>query len=98
MLSQKILNKIDFLKTNKTMNRILLIGGNGQIGEALQFPLSEIYGVQNVLVTDLEKKSDYKNFKELDAMNIQDMKVVFEEFKPDLVLHLVALLSGIQFK
>ena len=94
MFSQKVLNKLDFLKNNKKLERVLLIGGNGQVGQSLQEPLKYIYGESNLLITDLEKKNDYKNFVKLDAMDKIEMLKIFEDFKPDLVLHLVALLSG----
>ena len=82
------------LKLTKKMNRVLLIGGNGQIGEALMDPLNYVYGEQNVLFTDQTPDSKAKNYLQLDALDKGEMRRIFEDFKPDLVFHLVALLSG----
>lgn len=79
---------------NKKMNRVLLIGGNGQIGEGLLEPLNYIYGEQNVLVTDQTPTSKASNYLQMDALDQSAMRDVFQDFKPDLVFHLVALLSG----
>lgn len=90
----RILPKLELLKSNKKMSRVLLIGGNGQIGEGLLEPLNYIYGENNVLITDQSHTSKASNYLQLDALDKVEMKKVFDDFKPDLVFHLVALLSG----
>jgi len=91
----RYLHKLEKLKSIKKMDRVLLIGGNGQIGEGLLEPLNFIYGENNVLVTDQATSSRASNYLQLDALDKEEMTRVFDDFKPNLVFHLVALLSGI---
>ena len=91
---QRILPKLEMLKSTKKMERVLLIGGNGQIGEGLLDPLNFVYGEKNVLFTDQAETSKASNYLQLNALDKNKMQQVFEDFKPDLVFHLVALLSG----
>ena len=91
---QRILPKLEMLKSTKKMERVLLIGGNGQIGEGLLEPLNFVYGENNVLVTDQAETSKASNYIQLNALDKNNMQKIFEDFKPDLVFHLVALLSG----
>jgi dTDP-4-dehydrorhamnose reductase len=93
-MNSRFLNKLEKLKLNKKMERVLLIGGNGQIGEGLLEPLNYIYGEKNVLVTDQSSTSLASNYIQLDAMDNKSMTQIFDDFKPNLVFHLVALLSG----
>ena len=93
-MNLRMMSKLEKLKMNKKMGRVLLIGGNGQIGEGLLEPLNYIYGENNVLVTDQATSSKAQNYLQLDAMDKSAMANVFQDFKPDLVFHLVALLSG----
>lgn len=93
-MNLRLMPKLEILKKRRQMSRVLLIGGNGQIGESLLEPLNYLYGEQNVLVTDQSPKSKAANYLQLDALDQSAMKTVFDDFKPDLVFHLVALLSG----
>lgn len=93
-MNGRLLAKLEKLKSTKQMQRVLLIGGNGQIGESLMQPLNFIYGSENVLFCDRTATSKASNYMQLDAMDQKAMAGVFREFKPDLVFHLVALLSG----
>lgn len=94
-MNTRYLHKLEKLKSIKKMDRVLLIGGNGQIGEGLLDPLNFIYGENNVLVTDQATSSKASNYLQLDALDMEEMTRVFDDFKPNLVFHLVALLSGI---
>ena len=93
-MNSRFLNKLEKLKSVKKMERVLLIGGNGQIGEGLLEPLNFIYGEKNVLVTDQGTTSKASNYLQLDALDNNEMTKIFDDFKPNLVFHLVALLSG----
>lgn len=94
---RRMIPKLESLKANKSAGRVLLIGGNGQIGEALLEPLNFLYGEDKVLVTDQAPSGNGPNYLQLDAMDRSAMHRVFQDFKPDLVFHLVALLSGTIF-
>ncbi|MEC2159741.1 NAD-dependent epimerase/dehydratase family protein [Virgibacillus halodenitrificans] len=80
------------------MKRIIITGALGQIGTELTFKLMEKYGEENVLPTDiLESNSGdviSKHLKILDVRDIESMKKIVEEFKPDTILHMAAILSA----
>lgn len=97
MLSQKLIRRLDVIKANKTLERVLIIGGNGQIGEGMYKPLEYIYGEGNVLITDKMENSHADNYIQMDAFDKDGMKQIFKDFRPDMVMHLVALLSGKPF-
>lgn len=78
---------------------MLLIGGMGQIGQSLTPALKELYGADNVLVTDvldldelpIEPVVDYKRLNALDYAAISNFTM---RFKPTVIYHLSAILSG----
>lgn len=80
------------------MKRIIITGALGQIGTELTFKLMEKYGEENVLPTDIMKANNdgliSKHLKILDVRDFESMKKIVEEFKPDTILHMAAILSA----
>ncbi|CAM4303201.1 NAD-dependent epimerase/dehydratase family protein [Lacicoccus alkaliphilus] len=80
------------------MERILITGALGQIGTELTVRLREIYGEENVLATDINAPAEGplkgKPFKILDVRRYDEMVSIADEFKPDTIMHMAALLSA----
>src|SRR5699024_689568 len=80
------------------MKRIMITGALGQIGIELTLKLMEKYGEENVLPTDIMKSENHgvinDNLKILDVRDFDKMKSIVEEFKPDTMLHMAAILSA----
>ena len=43
------------------MRRVLVLGGLGQLGTEITAALREKFGNENVILSDIGKKTDYKN-------------------------------------
>ncbi len=72
--------------------RVLITGCGGMLGNAI-YPYFKTR-CPNVLATDIEIEPDEKEWLSyLDARDEKAMRTAFNEFKPDLVLHLAALVD-----
>lgn len=83
-----------------TVNRILITGALGQIGSALTARMREVYGVNNVIATDIHKSTNssvVENgiFEYLDVTNIDLIEELVEKYQIDTIIHLAALLSAV---
>ncbi len=80
------------------MKRIIITGAGGQIGIELTTTLREIYGVENVLPTDIKEPTHEvlagKPFETLDVRDHARMVEVVKDFQPDTIMHMAALLSA----
>lgn len=76
-------------------DRILIIGASGQIGSVLTHTLSDIYGDENVVATDIRKPADHRgHFEFLDVQNTKALSEVVEKYKITQIYHLAAILSA----
>ncbi|QUR94757.1 NAD-dependent epimerase/dehydratase family protein [Macrococcoides canis] len=81
------------------MKKIMITGALGQIGTELTLKLREIYGVDNVLATDLRRPEAGAKvlegpFEELDVTDAERMDKLASDFKADTIMHMAALLSA----
>lgn len=81
------------------MKRIMITGALGQIGTELTVKLRDIYGTDNVLATDLHRPEEDNivlsgPFETLDVMDGERMQAIADDFKPDTMMHMAALLSA----
>jgi len=79
-------------------SKILVIGAAGQIGTELTLKLREIYGVDDVIATDI-KDSPPNSLKEgpyekLDILNKPNLYEVVQKYRIKEIYHLAALLSA----
>ena len=76
--------------------KILVTGALGQIGSELTMALREIYGVENVLSTDIqESKNVYDpNYERLDVMDTDQVSEIIFKHEITIVYHLAAMLSA----
>lgn len=76
-------------------DKILVIGSSGQLGTELVENLRQIYGVDNVLATDIRKPEQTAGpFETLDILDKENFKNIIQTFKPNQIYHLAALLSA----
>src|SRR5690625_6072324 len=76
-------------------NRILLTGAGGQIGQVLTKTLEERYGKENILATDLKPVDIFHQFEILDVLDEDGYRTIVKKFRPDVIFHLVGVLSAV---
>ena len=78
-------------------SKVLVTGGAGQVGVLFIPKLQDIYGVENVLVTDLKDSlPNLKtvNYEQCDATDEKKMTDICSKFKPNVIYHLASMLSA----
>jgi nucleoside-diphosphate-sugar epimerase len=78
------------------MERILVIGANGQIGSELVDALAAKHGAENVIAADISPRSLYaaKVYEVIDVLNTDRLALVAEQYQITQVYQLAALLSA----
>lgn len=78
------------------MERILIIGANGQIGSELVSSLAEQHGAANVLATDIGPNNVYgaARYAQLDVLDKEGLMALVEQEGATQVYQLAALLSA----
>lgn len=79
-----------------TSDKILVIGSSGQIGTELVQNLRDIYGIDNVVASDVKVTEQAKEgpFEVIDVMNAQGLLEIVKRHKINQVYLLAALLSA----
>ena len=77
------------------MERILIIGANGQIGSELVDALSAVHGAENVIAADIAPRSLFgvERYETVDVLDAARVKEIVERFEITQVYQLAALLS-----
>ncbi len=77
------------------MEKILIIGALGQVGQELVEKLTESHGEDNVIASDI-REGDFGNvtFEQLDVMDKSRLEDIISRHKITWVFHLAALLSA----
>ena len=74
---------------------ILVIGAKGQIGSVLTVELQKIYGLNNVIASDLSDDPYFNGiFEVIDATNFEMINHVVQKYKITQIYHLAAILSA----
>jgi nucleoside-diphosphate-sugar epimerase len=78
------------------MERILVIGANGQIGSELVDALAAQHGADNVIAADISPRSLYAAsvYEVIDVLNTERLAAVLEQYQVTQVYQLAALLSA----
>src|SRR4051812_4856670 len=81
---------------SNTTEKILIIGAGGQIGVELTENLSNIYGSDNVVPSDLKDTGLFQQnpFEKLDAMDKESLFDIVKKHNITQIYHLAALLSA----
>lgn len=76
--------------------KILITGALGQIGTELTHKLIEIYGIDNVIASDIQENpnTSAKYYEKVDVSDTDLVKKVIEKYQINTVYHLASLLSG----
>lgn len=82
------------------MKKILITGSLGQIGSELVPHLRKIYGADNVIATDIRRDENNKActegpFEIADVTDINRLSDLVNQYKPDTLIHMAALLSAV---
>lgn len=81
------------------MEQILVIGAAGQLGSELTKALSDQFGGDQVIATDLNEsaraKFDFCRFETLDAMDTDKLRKLVKNEKITQIYHLAAVLSAV---
>lgn len=93
-MNPHLLAKLDKIKKTAKLSRVWLVGGLGQLGQSFMPALTHVYGQDNILISDTLQLAPVPNYEQLDAIHLEDYRVLGLKFKPDLIMHLPALLSG----
>jgi nucleoside-diphosphate-sugar epimerase len=76
-------------------DKILVIGANGQIGIVLTKALREIYGIDNVLATDIRTAETLNEpFEILDILDGEGLSKIVKKHNITQIYHLAAILSA----
>jgi len=78
------------------MEKILITGGCGQLGTELGEELENIYGEDNVIISDLKHKEnpDMGHFEPLDVLDREGLTLLVQKHKITQIYHLAAILSA----
>lgn len=77
------------------MDKILITGANGQIGTVLAKRLVELFGENNVLITDLNKPQNVEcHFEHLDILDTTKFQSLIDKYQITQIYHLASLLSA----
>ena len=81
------------------MKKIFITGALGQIGSELVPYLRKIYGVNNVIASDIKRNDENPVllegvFEELNVMDIEKYELLIKKHNIDTVMHMAALLSA----
>ena len=84
------------MKRMRTSDKILVIGSSGQIGTELVQNLRDIYGIDNVVASDVKVTEQAKEgpFEVIDVMNAQGLLEIIKRHNINQVYLLAALLSA----
>ena len=91
--NQAILKSIQ--KSGK-ISRILMTGGNGQLGTEILPYLYELYGQDNILITDSAPTTNpfCKKFEVLNVLDRSKVESTINSFNPNYIIHFAAILSA----
>ena len=80
-------------------SKILVIGACGQIGSELTSKLRSLYGIENVVASDITYGNDMVvnngPFEIVDALDYASIKICIQKHKIDTIYHMAAMLSAI---
>lgn len=80
------------------MDKILLTGCSGQIGSELTSSLRDIYGVDNVIASDIKESSCLAAkgpFEIIDILDKERLVEIVKKYEIDIIINMAAILSAV---
>jgi nucleoside-diphosphate-sugar epimerase len=81
------------------MDKLLIIGGYGQIGSELSLKLSELYGTEHIIIADVKKTTLEKlqaiKYEPLDIRDKNRLREICEKNQITIIYNLAAILSAV---
>jgi L-threonine 3-dehydrogenase (EC 1.1.1.103) len=77
-----------------TFEKILVTGASGQIGSELVPFLSEVFGKERIIPSDVRPNSNDPRFIALDVTDRASIDRAMDKYRIDTVFHLAAILSA----
>ncbi len=75
--------------------KILITGSNGQIGTVLSDKLIDIFGLDNVILTDIAANNHKRGiYEKLDILNTAHFQELIDDYQITQIYHLASLLSA----
>jgi nucleoside-diphosphate-sugar epimerase len=80
----------------RTSEKILVVGSSGQLGTELVQNLRDVYGIENVIASDVKPSEQFKEgvFEVMDVLNVEDLHSIVKRHNINQVYLLAALLSA----
>ncbi len=81
-------------------DKILVIGALGQLGSELSESLCEVFGISNVIISDIRRPTDLATtlpdtqFEELNVLDAKRLGEIIDKYKITQIYHLAAVLSA----
>lgn len=93
---KKIISTHTHLQRIMSKEVILVIGANGQIGTVLSQALRDVYGIANVITSDIHspRGSVIGEFEKLDILDAKRLNEIVKKYRITQIYHLAALLSA----
>lgn len=87
---------VETFKPSGTVNRIMITGASGRLGNELYQGLKRIYPPENILCVDLKNDRNIPDeyFSQLNVLDSQKFDEMVVNWRPDTILHLATVLSG----
>lgn len=79
------------------MKRLLITGGSGLLGQHLNIKASESYNVHTIYKNNPGNCGDFSNSK-IDIRNVNELNRLFQEIKPEVVIHSAAITNPVPKK
>src|ERR1035437_4243811 len=80
----------------RTSEKILVVGASGQLGSELIYTLRDVYGIENVIASDVKPTEQFKEgvFEVMDVLDIEGLHSIVKRHNVNQVYLLAALLSA----
>ncbi len=80
----------------RTNEKILVVGASGQLGSELIYNLRDVYGIENVIASDVKPTEQFKDgvFEVMDVLDVDGLHSIIKRHNINQVYLLAALLSA----
>jgi len=76
------------------MKKVLITGGSGLLGQYLNLVVSKKFKLHSIYNSNPGNCREFSSSK-IDILNEKELKILFQEFKPEIVIHTAAITSPV---